>query len=415
MTIPPWPRRVCVVSDLNPYVHAGGNTTYLDALVRALAALGAELHLRAARGILPSQLRVAAACDPAFLSPYRSARLRGTRRLGGFHYATHPRHLVGKLRRLATGWRGDPPETGWLAPLAPDDAAWLVAELRDLAPDLVVAHYFNAASIFPSLGPGPRKAILMHDVIAARVESRRAAGQSPDTHPGAPAAEASAFAAADLCLAIKPSEAAHVAAVAPGTASAVFAPAVDIPAGPLDGARPPMAVFLGSRNNANDDAVRWLLAEIWPLVHARRPDARLRILGRAGEAWGGAVPPGVELAGFRPDLATDLAAAALAIAPMRFGSGVKIKVVEALAAGLPVVATPTGADGIEGAPPAALRVAETAPALAEAVLAALAEPEPAAARHAARAFATAHHGRAAVAASLRAALDRIAPPAGPLP
>jgi glycosyltransferase involved in cell wall biosynthesis len=97
----------------------------------------------------------------------------------------------------------------------------------------------------------------------------------------------------------------------------------------------------------------------------------------------------------------------VALAPIRFGSGVKIKLVEALGHGLPGIATPVGAEGVVALPPQVLRIAGTAEAFAAALVAALADPDPRAARTAARAAAAAHYARDAVAQHLAADLDRV--------
>ncbi len=113
----------------------------------------------------------------------------------------------------------------------------------------------------------------------------------------------------------------------------------------------PVFVFLGQlRVPHNDDGLRSFLKNVWPRVLVRQPDARLRVLG------GQPRPPLVELAaqyadtvsleGFVPDLAEAFGQAAALVNPLRFGSGVKVKILEALYAGLPVISTSLGADGI---------------------------------------------------------------------
>jgi glycosyltransferase involved in cell wall biosynthesis len=101
----------------------------------------------------------------------------------------------------------------------------------------------------------------------------------------------------------------------------------------------------------NEDAVCWFVAEILPLIRRTRPDAALHIVGSnptqavqrlAGE--GIIVMPNVTDA----ELARCYRQARVAVVPLRFGAGVKLKVVEALARGLPLVTTPTGAQGCEG-------------------------------------------------------------------
>lgn len=102
----------------------------------------------------------------------------------------------------------------------------------------------------------------------------------------------------------------------------------------------------------NDDAARWLVGEIWPLVLREVPHARLRLVGAgASEALTGLVAgqPSVTITGFVADLTDEYALAGASIVPLRQGAGVKFKVIESLLQGLPTVTTPVGAEGIGGA------------------------------------------------------------------
>ncbi|MEO1689398.1 MAG: glycosyltransferase, partial [Pseudomonadota bacterium] len=123
-------------------------------------------------------------------------------------------------------------------------------------------------------------------------------------------------------------------------------------------------------------------------------------------------PAGAEAVGFVDDLDAEHAAAAVALGPLRFGSGVKLKLVEALAHGLPAVATTSGAEGIAPAPPPALRVADAPEAFAACVAEALGATDPAGDRLAARALARERFSLevagARAAADLFAAADEIA-------
>ncbi|HET6968718.1 MAG TPA: glycosyltransferase family 4 protein, partial [Ornithinibacter sp.] len=114
----------------------------------------------------------------------------------------------------------------------------------------------------------------------------------------------------------------------------------------------PTVVFVGHlARRENDEAVTWLLDEVWPLVRPAVPDVRLRVVG------GGAsrdlerrlaAEPGVEATGFVEDLAAEYRRAWLCVVPVRDGAGVKFKTVEAVVAGVPVVTTPVGAEGVAG-------------------------------------------------------------------
>jgi hypothetical protein len=97
------------------------------------------------------------------------------------------------------------------------------------------------------------------------------------------------------------------------------------------------------------NAVRRLLGDVWPRVLAHRPDARLLLAGRGMEA--AAFPeqaklPGVEWRGEVASASELLGELGLLLYPLGAGSGMKVKVLESLALGLPVVTTPAGAEGL---------------------------------------------------------------------
>lgn len=141
--------------------------------------------------------------------------------------------------------------------------------------------------------------------------------------------------------------------------------------------RPAMArgrevLFVGTFgiNPANVDGAVWFAEEAWPAVRARVPGARLTLVGnRPGPevlALGGL--PGVEVTGFVADLEPYLDRAAVSIAPLRFGGGMKGKVTEAMARGLPVVATSFGAQGLGATAGEHLVVADGSEAFARGVV-----------------------------------------------
>jgi glycosyltransferase involved in cell wall biosynthesis len=120
----------------------------------------------------------------------------------------------------------------------------------------------------------------------------------------------------------------------------------------------------------NADAARWFAREIFPLVRQQSPEARFRIIG--------ADPPhsvrrlgriaGVEVTGYVDCVQQQLARATVAVCPMRVGSGIQNKVLEAMASGVPVVATPVALGGIEAAHGGHLLVGQRAEDVAEQVV-----------------------------------------------
>ena len=102
----------------------------------------------------------------------------------------------------------------------------------------------------------------------------------------------------------------------------------------------------------NADAVTWWLRDVWPELQRVRPDVRLVIVGdRPSRALRRVVEKaGARLVASPRDLRSVLAQATISLAPMRCGSGVPVKILEAWSAGVPVVASPWAAAGTSGRP-----------------------------------------------------------------
>ncbi|HEY1014460.1 MAG TPA: glycosyltransferase, partial [Herpetosiphonaceae bacterium] len=114
---------------------------------------------------------------------------------------------------------------------------------------------------------------------------------------------------------------------------------------------PDLLLFTGTLDfRPNIDALIWFVREVLPLIRRERPGARLRIVGRspAPAVLALARPGVVEVTGAVPDVRPSFAEAAVYVLPMRMGGGVRLKLLEALAAETPLVSTAMGADGVEG-------------------------------------------------------------------
>jgi len=170
------------------------------------------------------------------------------------------------------------------------------------------------------------------------------------------------------------------------------------------GREPGTMLFLGSfRHEPNRAALDWFVIEVMPLIAARRPDARLVMVGsdpppahtyadRAGA---------LQMIGYVEDVREPLGRYAVFVCPILSGSGVRVKLLEAFSAGIPVVSTRIGAEGLAVQDGEFCALADDPAGFAERVLKLL-EDQEAAAQMAARARAEveAHWDMAALTARL---------------
>jgi len=158
------------------------------------------------------------------------------------------------------------------------------------------------------------------------------------------------------------------------------------------------------------DGARWFAREVWPVLRRLYPGVEWRLAGarppRAVRALGSL--QGVKVVADPEDLATEVACASVVIAPLRAGSGTPNKVLEAMAAGVPVVTTPVGAAGLDALAGNELAVAADNWQFAQAIARLLSDGE-AARRQASAAwhYVRARHSLAAVAAQLEEILAAV--------
>ena len=134
----------------------------------------------------------------------------------------------------------------------------------------------------------------------------------------------------------------------------------------------PLIVFIGQMDyQPNVDAVAWFAAEVLP----RLPGATFAIVGRnPTDTVRRLASERVIVTGDVPDVRTWLAAADVVVAPLRIARGIQNKVLEAMATGRPVIASPAAFEGIEAGPGRDLLVADGAEAQAAAIASLLADP-----------------------------------------
>ena len=171
------------------------------------------------------------------------------------------------------------------------------------------------------------------------------------------------------------------------------------------------ALFLGNYEySPNTDAVAWLCNEIMPIAWRQEPDFRLAVYGHAmPSAWRARWSDRrIEFRGYAADIAKLHAESSVFVAPLRFGGGSKLKVMEAMAASLPVVATPEAVSGLGLTDGDGYVEGRSAGQIAAGLVRCLREPDWAAALGIrARAYVAGEHDWAAAAAGLERVWRRV--------
>lgn len=132
--------------------------------------------------------------------------------------------------------------------------------------------------------------------------------------------------------------------------------------------QPNQLIFSGSfRYHANYEAMTWFIREIYPQILAEIPEVQLVITGDHANL---PIPPapGITLAGYVDDIKTWIASSWISLAPLLSGGGTRLKILEALALGTPVVSTSKGAEGLASISGEHLLIADSPNAFAKQVI-----------------------------------------------
>ncbi len=303
---------------------------------------------------------------PAYLN---SLRIAGWRRFGrGFIYPNWKRWLFVPLllfseaadrKTVATvaRWLGRGPRAGTAEAIPesgrrviePDRRALIRDAFAAVRPDAVFVDGTFYGDCFDALPPEDTetcKVIVTIDVYHQRAESLRRLGATAVGNALTREVEAELLDKADVIVALQDEEAAVLQRLSPQR-QVVTAPLAPEPL-PERGV-PEVAgrcLFIGSRCDHNEVSLVWLMETVWPRILAASPGATLHVCGRVGEIYAGREFPGVRFLGLVPDLGVEYAAAQVCLVPLRAGSGLKIKTVQALAQNKPCVATGFGAQGM---------------------------------------------------------------------
>lgn len=270
-----------------------------------------------------------------------------------------PRGLVRRLLRHARNsfapFTALPTWAGWFSSAAyADEVRRTVAQW---APELVQLEFHLMGQYLPALkGSGAPRILVQHEPGAAtqgerlRRFSHRSAADWLDLHAWRHY-EARIMREVNAVVVFTERDRAKLLPLAGTTPIVPIGLGVDIPAGPLELADNgmPTLLFVGSfAHRPNADAARRIIEGILPRVHLRHPGTRLVLVGTNPPAdVRTRIGPTLELAEAVPDVAPYLRRATIVLAPLRLGGGMRLKVLEALAAGKTLVASPLAVAGLD--------------------------------------------------------------------
>ena len=372
------PMSVCLLSRQRLIGRTNGSSTYLLMLCRGLSDAGFKVHL-----VQPSPLvfgRWPLLRLRSEMDVFASHAVRGGIRLGRLIICVRPAVWLAAARgvaarllaraRLPSAFLGARPAPYAIAaPWRPEDVVFLAR--RAASASAMIADYAFQNVMLPYAPNSTRSAVIMHDLFSRRAEQFDMQRASDSTVLITEAEEMKLLGLADTIVAIQDDEANHVRARVARSRVIVAPMGFETVAEAAPGSGKEL-LFVGSNTAPNVIGLHWFFDAVWPEIGGAAPDARLTVAGSVAAAFTDAPPPGVTFAGLVGDLGPLYARAALVISPLTVGSGLKIKLIEAMAQGKAVVATSVTLQGVEALVGPAVVQADTPAAFAEAILSLLA-------------------------------------------
>lgn len=203
----------------------------------------------------------------------------------------------------------------------------------------------------------PRKPIVgtAYDIMVQSVERARASSYFKTSararlaHRAVKYSEIASMNACDLLYVFKAEDRTSLLDQGVSTHVRTTPPYIMLPsAGPAPDPKSQLIVFTGAFwRPENSESAQWFMKRVWPVVARCCPGARVRFAGSRPPGWLlSTASDRVEVTGYLPDLIEAYRGAAMVIAPLVRGAGIKFKVIQAIGLGYPVVGTSVAAEGI---------------------------------------------------------------------
>lgn len=359
-----------------------GSSKYLLSIAEAIAASGRQVHFvgcsRAAFGRMPFYALT------GDMKVFSSVSLRGAVQVGRWVVSLDPRTYLGAAAYAADRlgmrlglWRrplSRPAPYSVAAPLTKGDARFLSRAVNGRASTLVADYCFLTEAFAATRSPSARRLVVMHDSFSDRQEQFAAQGTAEASQAISLEEEVSRLGEAEVVVAIQKDEAARFASLLAGRSEVITVPlAVPVHESASPG-EDGVILFVGSNAAPNVDGLRWFLDEAWPMLRRLKPQAQLLVAGTVTRNLP-VLPAGVSALGVVDDLDSLYMRAGVVISPLRLGSGLKIKLVEAVGYGKAMVATTVTLQGVEEEMSGTVRLADDPEAFASEIAALLDDPD----------------------------------------
>ncbi|MFQ3633061.1 glycosyltransferase family 4 protein [Roseiflexus sp.] len=285
--------------------------------------------------------------------------------------------------QIASLWRSEPASVR--ATWSPEFAARVSERAMDVRPDIVVAFQINTAPYALHVARVPR---LLEELEVGNIHTQYIQQTSTPRRLRAwltwrkhAAYVQNLLRHFDACTVVSENEQRLVRQIAPEMQAIHVLPnGADVRSCAKDWGQPEpdTLIYPGALTyDANFDAVKYFISEIFPRVRNMRPGIRFVVTGAAPPELRSALPQmeGVHFAGYVDDVRPLIARSWCEVVPLRQGGGTRLKVLEALALGTPVVSTPKGVEGLDLEHNVHVLIAQTAGEFADATLNLLERPD----------------------------------------
>jgi glycosyltransferase involved in cell wall biosynthesis len=216
-------------------------------------------------------------------------------------------------------------------------------------PDAIFVDTIFLTNVLEHVTSSAQRLVITHDIFHRRWQSLVSRGYCVSPTSLSADDEAALLGRFDTIVAIQPEEAQLLRELVPSRKVITASMPATFTSLPPEARVPGRFIFVGSAGLTNADGVRWFIDRVWPAIREAVPHAELHVYGGVCSLLSDAERPGILLRGHTSDLTPAYREATIAVAPLKAGSGLKIKVLEYLCHGLPCIATRVGIAGLQAA------------------------------------------------------------------